>query len=556
VIDIPVGNDVHRHKRFYSFFSFKVEMYPMSLSRPLILHPFLLAVYSVLVLYAHNIGEMFLQDILLLGGIVVAVAVLLFGLLWLILRDARKGGVATTALLLVLLFYEHIYRALHELFDFQIRHRVVFPVLVLFLSGAVLMLMRREARLRSATVVLNWMTAVLVLMPLITILSQDVFTTSHGTTSGTKAETESGDIPLQLSASGRKPHVFFLILDRYAANRTLKDQYAFDNQEFEDYLRSRGFYIAVNSTANYLRTAPSFASTFHMDYLDQLALQAGSGSDKWQPIYRMIQGNHRVLRAFRKLGYRYVHMGSWWEPTRYHELADENYNLNMGSWWDPKSGLFSSSEAVSVYNSGTMLPFVYGLFGGYEVKWGREQCERIPYQFDKLKQVATSAAPTFVFAHILLPHSPYVFDENGRCMSPEESRRRSLRDNYIGQVKYANKEVVELVSALLEHKDKPIIIIQADEGPFPQRYDDNKVPIDWTRATADELREKFRILNAMYLPGVDSTKLHSSISSVNTFRVVFKEFFGANLPLLEDRSFAYPNTHHLYDFFEVSETVK
>jgi ribosomal protein L11 methylase PrmA len=184
-----------------------------------------------------------------------------------------------------------------------------------------------------------------------------------------------------------------------------------------------------------------------------------------------------------------------------------------------------------------------------------DQCKRVPFQFAKVKELVQRTEPTFVFAHILVPHFPFVFDETGRCMSQAESDKLSTRDKYVGQVKYANKEVMALVNALMDLKEKPIIIVQSDEGPFPQKYGDEDA-IDWTRATPAELQEKFRILNAMSLPGVDHAKLHDSVSPVNTFRIVFQEYFGAKLPRLSDRSFVFPDTDHLYDFFEVTETVK
>ena len=49
------------------------------------------------------------------------------------------------------------------------------------------------------------------------------------------------------------------------------------------------------------------------------------------------------------------------------------------------------------------------------------------------------------------------------------------------------------------------------------------------------IRERHAILNAYYLPGDGSKKLYPSISPVNTFRVVFSHYFGADLDLLPDR---------------------
>ena len=38
----------------------------------------------------------------------------------------------------------------------------------------------------------------------------------------------------------------------------------------------------------------------------------------------------------------------------------------------------------------------------------------------------------------------------------------------------------------------------------------------------------------MYLPGMDTAMLSVSISPVNTFRLIFSQYFDADYPLLED----------------------
>jgi hypothetical protein len=42
---------------------------------------------------------------------------------------------------------------------------------------------------------------------------------------------------------------------------------------------------------------------------------------------------------------------------------------------------------------------------------------------------------------------------------------------------------------------------------------------------------------------------------VNTFRVVFREYFGADLEPLPDRSFTWPDNDHLYDFKDVTDQI-
>jgi hypothetical protein len=516
----------------------------MTTTRSVVAHPFLLPLYSVLAFYAHNIGEMSLTDLAPIAVAVCGGSILLFALSWIVLRDGPKAGLVATTIILIVLFYGHIFQTLHALSGDQLRHGFVFPLLTLLLFCAALLLTRRPILRNNANTVLNWATAALVLIPLASIVQH------HRLSTDIDARIAEDEELGLVSPPERRPHVFFLIFDRYAANRTLRYLHRFDNRAFEEFLGRRGFFVATDSYANYLKTAQSLAATFDMRYLDALAEDVWSGSSDLYHVLPMLTGRHRVLGVFKRMGYRYVHMGSWWQPTRRHSESDDSYNL---------SSIFSSSEAVSAYSRGTVQPLVYRQLMpllNIDTSDLGEQCRRVPFQFEALKSIADDSDPTFVFAHFLVPHDPFVFDDDGRCMGEAEADQRGYNENYIGQVKYINSKIRELVDVLLAQENKPIIIIQADEGPFPERYREDEWNFNWRRASRAELRTKFRILNAMYFPGGRNDELHRSITPVNTFRVVFNDILGVDLPLLEDRSYAFVDYYHPFDFFEVTETVR
>ena len=72
------------------------------------------------------------------------------------------------------------------------------------------------------------------------------------------------------------------------------------------------------------------------------------------------------------------------------------------------------------------------------------------------------------------------------------------------------------------------------------------------RRAPEYLRIRLGNLVAMYLPGVD-VDVPDTFTSVNTFRLVFREYFGADLPPLPDHSFTWPDDDHVYDFRDVTE---
>ena len=92
---------------------------------------------------------------------------------------------------------------------------------------------------------------------------------------------------------------------------------------------------------------------------------------------------------------------------------------------------------------------------------------------------------------------------------------------YLEQVLFLNKKITELVQELQTRSSHPpIIIVQGDHGP---KFDG---AIDTDHA--------YVILNAAFLPGLDEHPFYESITPVNTFRVLFNEYYGGQYPLLED----------------------
>jgi hypothetical protein len=59
----------------------------------------------------------------------------------------------------------------------------------------------------------------------------------------------------------------------------------------------------------------------------------------------------------------------------------------------------------------------------------------------------------------------------------------------------------------------------------------------------------------MYLPGEDAPALSPTLSSVNTFRLIFDRYFDADLPLLPDRSYTSAGKLRPYDMTEITDRL-
>ncbi|MCV0396424.1 MAG: LTA synthase family protein [Rhizobiaceae bacterium] len=523
----------------------------MSRAASLGFHPFLFAAASVLGLGASNLREVYFTDVAPALAAVLALALVLFVAFGAVLRTfGAKAALLASIAIVAGLYYAELVDAANRYLGLGLSPVAMLPFMLAALGLLVAAGAWLRADLTPANAVLNCI-ALAVLIPPAWSVASNAWTLGGGSSLAAEAPdelTHTAGIASPgagMAGARQRPDIYYFIFDRYGSQSVLADHYGFDNSGMTDFLEENGFYVASESRANYLKTAHSLASTFHMDYLDFLKEDPRSETGAWHPIYDMVK-DHRVGHFLKSQDYRFIQIGAWWAPTQASPLADENHR-------------FGFTEFDNRYLGKTIVPAMLDAVApestvARRLQWDNGQCQRVPKQIEKVKEIARRDGPTFTFVHILVPHDPYVFTSDGRCLRPEEMRKRKQPEAYIEQVRYANSLIRDFVPALLEEDGpKPVIIIQADEGPFPKRYRGGNR--SWHEATRDELDIKTGILNAFYFPDGDYGDLDPGITSVNTFRVVFDKYFGTKLGRLPDRVYAFPDIFQIYDFHEITDDL-
>jgi hypothetical protein len=136
---------------------------------------------------------------------------------------------------------------------------------------------------------------------------------------------------------------------------------------------------------------------------------------------------------------------------------------------------------------------------------------------------------------------------------------KSEKENYLNQLIYTNRKLKELIDKILSRsKQPPIIVLQADEGPrvfIQQEWEElSNKGLDYSHVSERALLTHMRIFNAYNLPGFNR-KLYKSITPVNTFRLIFNSYFGADYELLEDESYNVEDWVHPYKFANITEKL-
>ena len=134
---------------------------------------------------------------------------------------------------------------------------------------------------------------------------------------------------------------------------------------------------------------------------------------------------------------------------------------------------------------------------------------------EELPNIASIDGPTFTFAHVLIPHPPFVFEANGEIVTDpgyySGERGGPINDEYLvrgytNEVTFINQRMLEIVETLVKKSDiPPVIILQGDTG----LEGDNRM----------------QILNDYHAP-LAAAELYPTITPVNTFRIVFNAYLG------------------------------
>jgi hypothetical protein len=513
--------------------------------RPWVIHPFLLAALPTLHLYSRNSQIVAGPDVLLPLTISMAGVALAYAVLRSIRLDGPRAGLIVSVSFVLFFSFSHGVR-LSERWrigrDRSERECLVLAIEAAALATASVLIARQPGLARSVNDACNASAVALGAMTVAGIV--------YSGRGQAGPPTPGRPVPLASrpsSAEGRLPDVYLIVLDAYGRSDVLGELMGFDNSDFLDRLERKGFVVARSSRSNYCQTALSLAATLNLRYLDEFA---GDPSVDRRPLRRLIADNV-VFRTFRERGYRLVTFASGFDAT---ESFDADLVLA------PPGNLRTFHAIIS---DQTPLWLLLGQRAWRDPH--RMHRERVLKVLDDLpSHLHPSGGPTFTFAHVVCPHPPFIFGEDGRDLSARETGY-SMSDSegwrelpghdgpddyarrYRQQVAYVTRRVEEAVDRILATSSSPpIILIQGDHGPGSH--------FESVADRPNDLRERFSILNACYLPLGGCGRIGEGITPINTLRAVLDACLGTKLGPLEDRSF-YSSYAKPYIFTDVTDEL-
>jgi len=479
--------------------------------------PILLGIYPVISLMAGNILEIY-YPIDALRSIVVALlgTILLYICLWLLLRDGVKSALICGLLVGLFHSYGHVYWYLmkHPIGGLVLgRHRFLIPIWIGLGLLGVWLIIRKWQPAATAIWALNVVSIALFILPLFQLGNFFWVNLQSNFSGANKAHIVEH---LQKPDQGALPDIYYIILDMYGRDDSMQQYLGFDNSEFLAQLEDLGFYVARCSRSNYLGSHISITSALAMDYLKSF--------DEVKPRLSYHIPDSLVQVSLQELGYKIVafETGYPWSEIRTGDvyLTPTSIGKHQYHILEPVNGF----ETLLInYSAGfTFYDFLHWIGQGNGQTTAH--VNRQLFVLDELQALPEMAGPKFVFAHVLIPHQPFVFSPAGVKKESDQYEvgedaltSEVYRKGYVDQVKYLNQRLIPILNTIIkESKTPPIIILQGDHG-FQIRGE-----------------RLYEILNAYYLPDGGNQKLYANISPVNSFRVVFDTYFNSHYGLLKD----------------------
>ena len=513
------------------------------------IHPTLFALFPILALYAQNVEEVGWRQLLKPLAIALVGTFVVWLIATLATKNLWKGALIASLLSLPYFSYSHVF----DLMPSANRWAII-PIFIAIVVPLFFMIVRAKGKLKEATLALNFASTVLLLPSLWTVavnswqLSQikpkPPLVRSSQLRKDTSHPSAKRKTYLGVKSSQSSPDIYYLILDAYGRQDSLKTFFGFDNSIFIKELQNRGFYVAAKSRANYNQTTLCIASSLNFTYLDEVTTE-NSPAAGLEACRQMLDDNE-VAAYLSGKGYRYVSIGCGVGQTRV-DTADVSLN--------PTTPVPEFEDlAVDMTIPG---PLRRAAFQNKRYDQHRNNLRGV---FDNLDVIAQQPYTKFVFAHVLAPHPPFVFGPNGEAVYPNTPFTFSdasallklispeqYKAGYISQLKYVNHRTLQAIDAILKQsKTRPVIIIQGDHG--------SRFSLDWESLEKTDLREPFSIFNSYLVPSQARAHLYDKITPVNTFPVLLNSIFGANFKLQPDRSF-YSTAEEPLDFTDVTAQI-
>ena len=423
------------------------------------LYIFLLPAFFVLHGYNENFGLIGVGDCLVLLFTYFAWATIIYLLAKFFFRNPLKSSLLTGVLFFFYLFFgaiEDFFKAHLHLLS---RYIIILPSIFITLSLLVIYLKKTDRRLNKLTFFIN----ILLIIYLVVDFAGIVWKSLNPNPDKLSIYGIEKKFPYRACDSCKDPDIYFLLFDEYSSTPNLKKTFHYDNSGLDSFLLQRGFSLQSQSHGNYNYTPFSMASILNMNYLSGIKDVNAIDRLDYDHCYTLIRDNE-VIRFLSSRKYEIVNYSIF-------DLAG-NPSLVVSSLLPTKTRLITTQ---TLYNR-MMNDIGWTIYmGKFEIKWlTRNKIYENLNNNNKLLALVNQETslrtrnPRFIYAHLVMPHSPFYYDKNG-----QQRDRQTLiaeitgghPDSYLAYIPYTNDKLKALIDTIQTNTNhQAVIILMGDHG--------------------------------------------------------------------------------------------
>ena len=467
----------------------------------LIIFPFLLAFFPSWILILKNYDELIFQDILISLAIV-SVSIIIWIVIRKIIKNGNKAALITGVGVVFFFYFGYVQDALKGILVSNIpvnKTSILVPISIIIFIILTIYFIKSKNNFESIIKIANVVSITLILVVCVQFI-----------------------IP---GASAEKPNVYHIILDEYTDNEILTKKFGYNNEKFLEFLNNNGFYMHDKLFSTFGGTVKELNVILNMEYPKKL---------RWMSEDYESLNNNKVMSIFSNQDYSVIETNSM---MRWKNFSDVDTKL----CYDTN---FINSEFLDQVLGKSIIRY---FLEKYQQDTRRDT---VRCTFNVLNEITLKTdGPKYVFSHVYVPHPPFLFGPNGENVIPDRREISGLQSwenpqGYVNQLIYATNEITVVIKNIVKNDPNAIIIVQGDTGTL--------TGTDISKKTMKEIYQAHSILYAVRIPDVEDSDY---MIPVNTYRIIFNNYFNMNYDYLEYHSYLVDNdgnmediTKKLYDY--------
>ena len=432
---------------------------------------FLVTLYPILYIYLKNAEMLQFVELAETFGLFFLAAVILYFICFLCLRSYQKAALVVSFSMLAFLNFALVERVFVKISPFFYYWHVLY-ILISVIVLAVLIIRKWTDEITEK---INKIILVLVTF----LIVFNVVSAMPKLVQSRKAVViEDIQIISQKTTDVRR-NVYIFVFDEFSGPEALQRYNQFDNGSFYDSLEALGF-----NTSRYSHNG-TFSTNIEIPNL--INMSQILTNENYTTAYRNeLLKKASLFEFFKSYGYNV------------HVISDQEFIPsdveNVDEIFVPSTGLskFETFKGLIINNS-VFYPFLQNYRGDRVVE--------INQLFEKMED--SKSAPNgsqFTFGYFMVPHLPWVVDENGKRIDGNLRTDWKNPSVYLGQLKYTSTRILRAVTKIIDTDPNSTIILLSDHA--------YRLPHHLSLWYGEEIEDpdlemyyQTNILNAVYIGG-------------------------------------------------------